>query len=159
MDALRSYLSTAMLASVASAICIQITDERFRKYVKYIAGLCILLVLTMPLLSLVSEIEDITLNTDQKEPSLSEESDYLTLLGSQLAESIGDRVALLYELPREAIYVAITLDSADLSAIEIISIDLTLTVDCDEQAMAEALAQSFACQVNIREEIICETTD
>ncbi len=160
MDALRSYLTTAMLASVASAICIQFTDERFRKYVKFIAGLCLLAVLALPLVSLTGEIDELDLTFEPSEDKTQTGNlAYLDGLGSQLSRSVGDRVALLYDLPREAVYVTLTLDTADLSAIEIESIELVVRAECDADVMASALSSEFACAVEVREESVGETTD
>lgn len=160
MDALRSYLTTAMLASVASAICIQFTDDRFRKYVKYLAGLCLLLVLTLPLMSLLSDIDDFELSLEEsREVTLSGDSEYINLLGSSIADSVGDRVSLLYDLPREAVYVTLTLNTADLAAIEIESIEVVVNAECDETSIEQALANEFACTVHVREELARETTD
>lgn len=160
MDALRSYLTTAMLASVASAICIQFTDERFRKYVKFIAGLCILAVLVLPLTTLVPEIGSIDLaplmNMEDAETDATE---YLNLLGEQLARSVGDRVARRHNLPREVIYVNLALDTTDLSSIELVSIELTVTTECDEEAIERVLSDEFACEVSVKEVSSDETAD
>lgn len=160
MDALRSYLTTAMIASVISVICIQLTDERFRKYVKYLVGLCLLLMLTRPLLSLVSEIGDARFSlSESREETLTGDSAYLDLLGNQLCESIGDRVSIYFSLPRESIYVTMTLDTADLSALKIEAIDLHITQACDEELIAKTLSDEFACPVNVSEELTSDTND
>lgn len=160
MDALRSYLTTAMVASVASAICIQLTDERFRKYVKYLAGLCMLLVLVHPLLGLISDMGDYSISVEESsEETLSGDSAYVGLLGNQLSEAIGDRVAYIYDLSRDAVYVTLTLDTSDLSAIEIKAIDLLITEKCDGERIAQAMSAEFACTVNVSEEIMSESTD
>lgn len=158
MDALQSYLTTAMLASVASALCIQLTDERFRKYVKFVAGLCLTALLALPLTSLVSELSEVDLSFEQSESAtLTGDSAYIELLGSELSRSIGDRVALLYDLPRESVYVTLSLDTADLSAIAIVSIDILVTTECDEKAIERALEDEFACAVEVRKELADET--
>lgn len=160
MDALRSYLTTAMLASVVSAICIRFTDERFRKYVQFVAGLCLLAVLALPLYSLVSDLSDLELSFERSEDeATADNTAYIEQLGSQLAHSVGDRVARLYSLPREAVYVTLTLDTSDLTSIEIVSIEVSVTVDCDESMMEEGLSNEFACSVKVREELELETTD
>lgn len=160
MEALRSYLTTAVLASLVSAVCIQLTDERFRKYIKYLAGLCLLSVLALPLFSLVSELGDLKISLDQStEQSLSTDSAYLDLLGSELSRSVGDRIAKLYGIERSAVYVTLTLDTADLTSIELLSIDVRIAAECDEQAIEQALQAEFACAVDVREENVGETTD
>lgn len=160
MEALRSYLTTAILASLVSAVCIQLTDERFRKYVKYLAGLCLLSVLALPLFSLVSELGDLKISLDQStDQSLSADSAYLDLLGSELSRSVGDRIAKLYGIERSAVYVTLTLDTADLSSIELLSIDVRIAAECDTKAIEQALQAEFACAVDVREENVGETTD
>lgn len=159
METLRSYLTTAMLASVASAICIRLADERFQKYVKYIAGLCILALLAKPLYTLVEEMSEQSFTVDMdKGEGLTAESGYLEALGGELSDSIGDRVARQNALPREAIYVTLTLNTADLSSIEIESIDLIIKAECDEKTIEQALSTEFACKVHVRE-VLADATD
>ncbi len=160
MNALRSYLITVMMAAVASALCVQFSDERFRKYVKYIAALAMLLVLTVPMLSLVSEIGDIHFSVDETvSETVGEDSPYLSLLGKQLSKNVGDRIASVYGIPREAIYVTLTLDTADLAALRIDSIDVVITDNCDEGEISRTLTDEFACTVRVRKETSCEGTD
>lgn len=160
MDALRSYLTTAILASVVSAICIQITEERFRKYVKFIVGLCLLSVLALPLVSLVREISEIDLAVEVNEGEIqNDDTAYLNLLGSQIAESIGDRIARQYDIPREAVYVTLTLDTADPTAIEIDAVEVTVTEACDEELIERSLSAELACTAHVREEVAHERAD
>lgn len=152
MEALRSYLTTAMLASVASAICIQLTDDRYRKYVKYVAGLGLLLTLALPLKSIVAEASDFEWSlSSNEEASLTGNSEYIELLGSEMARSIGDRVAYLFDLPREAVYVTLTLDTSEADAIEIVSIEISVTEKCNATAIEQAVAKEFACAVEVWE--------
>lgn len=141
-----------MLASVASAICVRFADERFQKYVKYIAGLCVLALLAKPLYALVEELGERTdcIESGEQEPA-ADRSSYLEALGSQLSQSIGDRVARQYDIEREAIYVTLTLDTSDLSSIEIEAIELIINAECDEQAIEQALSDEFFCSVCVKE--------
>lgn len=154
METLRSYLTTAMLASVASAICVRLADERFQKYVKYIAGLCLLALLAKPLYSLVEAPGERSFAIESEEQeALTGESSYLEALGSQLSEAIGDRVARQNGIKREAIYVTLTLNTSDLSSIEITAIELVIRSECDESAIEQTLSAELGCTVSVKEEL------
>ena len=60
MEALKGYLYTAMLAALASSVIVRISDPRHRKYIRFGAGLCLLLSLTSPLVHLTQELTHLT---------------------------------------------------------------------------------------------------
>ncbi len=152
MEALKSYLFTAMLASLAASLLIRITDVRHRSYIRYIAGLALLLLLTVPLMSLVQ-----TLGEELHEIDLAPETDhsgdgkeeFIGNLGQTMSRQIGDLVATQFQIPREAISVKLTLDLADLSAISIYRIDVTVKADCDVESIDRFLTDSLHCDVTV----------
>ncbi|MBO5778122.1 MAG: hypothetical protein J6R82_00995 [Clostridia bacterium] len=152
MEALKSYLLTAMLASLAASLLIRITDARHRSYIRYIAGLALLLLLTMPLLSLVQtlgeEFNDIDF-TPEIENATDGREEFIGNLGQTMSRQIGDLVATQFRIPREAISVKLTLDLADLSAISIYRIDVTVKAHCDVAAVDRYLTDSLHCDVTV----------
>ncbi|MBQ8287187.1 MAG: hypothetical protein IJX76_00260 [Clostridia bacterium] len=151
MEALKSYLLTAMLASLAASLLIRISDPRYRTYVRYVAGLALLLLLTIPLTSLAGDLADELSETDvtEEEQEQSAREEVIGEIGRTMSRQIGDIVAQRFALSREAITVKLTLDLSDLSAISIYRVDLTVRVMCDAQEIEHYLSESLDCPVTV----------
>ncbi|MBQ7354127.1 MAG: hypothetical protein IJW62_01245 [Clostridia bacterium] len=151
MEALKSYLLTAMLSSLAASLILRIADPRFRVYIRYVAGLALLLMLTLPLFSLAGELTDSLSAPDSEheitEPSAQEE--LVGEIGRAMSDQIGDLVAARYRLSRDAVSVKLTLDLADLSAITIYRLELTIRESCDGAAIERYLSASLECPVRV----------
>ena len=152
MEALKSYLLTGMLASLASSLLIRISDTRYRGYIRFVAGLAVLLVLTVPLASLAEElgtaISDIDFTVPSEELTENKE-EVIGQLGRTMSRQIGDWVAERFSLSRESISVKLTLDLADLSAISIYSIEVTVLAECDEKKIEQYLSEALQCEGKI----------
>lgn len=153
MEALKSYLVTAMLASIASSAVIRISDPRHRSYIRYISGLALLLLLAAPLTSVAKELADSL--SDIETPAVTEDSyednhAFVGELGRTMSVQIGDLVASRFHLPRESIAVKLTLDLSDLSAISIYQVDVMITgIECDMEAIDRYLTDSLNCEVDV----------
>lgn len=148
MEALKSYLYVSMLAALVSSVILRISDPRYRRYIRFGAGLCLLLMLTAPMISLTSQLTEITIDA----PSVSEdtkEDQLMESIGQEMCKQIGDLVASRYGIPRSNIQVKLTLDLADLSAISMVRVDLTITSACDVKAIEEYLSVSLGCPVTV----------
>lgn len=152
MEALKSYLLTAMLASLAASLLIRISDPRQRNYIRYIAGLTLLLLLAAPLTSLAGELAEGLEESDQSPESDHEADDkeaFIGEMGRTMSREIGDLVATRFALPRESVSVKLTLDLTDLSAIAIYRIDVTVRAECDRAAIERYLSESLNCEVSV----------
>ena len=151
MEALKSYLLTAMLASLASSLLIRISDPRHRTYVRYVAGLALLLLLTVPLTSLAGEFADGLSDTDVsiQETELAAQEAVIGQIGQKMSAQIGDLVAQKFALSRETVSVKLTLDLTDLSAISVYRVDVTVNAACDAKEIEAYLSESLACPVTV----------
>lgn len=151
MDAFKSYLLTAMLASLAASLLIRISDHRFRSYLRYVAGLALLLLLTMPLTSLAEDLQSSLseIGSYQEESVSSSQKESIDQIGGTMSTKIGDMVAVRYKIPRDAISVKLTLDLSDLSAISIYRLDLTVRVFCNSEEIQRYLSESLSCPVSV----------
>lgn len=153
MEALKSYLFTAMLASLVAALFIRISDPRYRNYIRYVAGLALLLLLAAPLTSLAEELSKGLTDTDlpsETEDATDDKQEFIGELGRTMSRQIGDLVANQFRLPRESISVKLTLDLADLSAISIYRVDVTVQGEqCDVEAIDRYLTDSLHCEVSV----------
>lgn len=148
MEALKSYLYTAMLAALASSIVIRITDPRHRKYIRFGAGLCLLLLLTAPLAELTKE----TMEIADAPPTITAPADenlWMGEIGREMSDQIGDLTASRFSIDREHIRVKLTLDLADLTAISLVQVDLTITAPCDKKAIETYLSNALGCPVTV----------
>ena len=160
MEALKSYLLIAMLASLASSLLIRISDPRHKSYLRYIAGLALLLLVVTPLTTLAQDFGNVL--SDSLPPTATEEEEnepqaYIGEIGRTMSSQIGDLVAKQFELPRDAISVKLTLDLSDLSAIEIYRIDVTVSnANCDVDIIDRYLTDTLGCEVSVIGEIPTE---
>ena len=148
MEALKSYLYTAMLAALVSSIVIRLCDPRHRKYVRFGAGLCLLLALTAPLLSLTDELTSFSIES----PTISKELGENTLpgtIGQEMSVQIGDLTANRFSIPREKIRVKLTLDLSDLSAITLVRVDMVIAAVCDTEAIKTYLSDALGCPITV----------
>ncbi len=152
MEALKSYLLTAMLASLAASLLIRITDEVYRKYVRLIAGLALLLLLVKPLFTLADAVTD-GLNDWERLPEATddggEQGAFIGEMGRTMSREVGDLIARRFGLSRDTVSVKLTLDLSDLSAISIYRIEVTVTSDCDADLIREYLEESFDCSAEV----------
>ena len=153
MEALKSYLVTAMLASLASSIVIRISDPRHRSYIRYIAGLALLVLLAVPLTSIARDLTDSLSDIDppsETQDIAGNNREFVGELGRTMSGQIGDLIASRFQLPRETISVKLTLDLSDLSAISIYRIDVTVSgTVCDVEAIDRYLSDSLNCEVSV----------
>ncbi len=150
MEALKSYLLTAMAASVAASALLRITDQRYRAYLRYVAGLCLLLVLIHPLFGLAGKLSGALSDLDGvTQPEVTAEQTALGEIGREMSRQIGDLIARRFSLPREAISVKLTLDLTDLSAIAIHRVELTVLTPCDANAIRLYLESSLDCEAAV----------
>lgn len=158
MEAFKSYLLTAMIAALVSSLAIRITDPRHRSYIRYIAGLILLLLLSSPLVSLAGEFGEVL---DQEAPAAAEtqEDAFISEMGKTMSSQIGDLVSVRYQIPRESISVKLTLDLADLSAIEFSRVDLVIRAPCNADAIEQYLAESLNCVVEVTVEEVISTQE
>ena len=148
MEALKSYLYVAMLAALVSSIVIRISEPRYRKYIRFGAGLCLLLAVTAPLISLSDELVDFAEESSITAPT--QEADRLMgEIGRGMSIQIGDLVAHQFAIPRERIRVKLTLDLADLTAIAIVRVDLTISGECDAEAIEAYLSSALGCPAQV----------
>lgn len=148
MEALKSYLYTAMLAALVSSVVIRITDPRHRKYIRFGAGLCLLLLLSAPLAALLKETVEIA----DAPPTVTESVDehlWMGEIGREMSDQIGDLTATRFSIHRECIRVKLTLDLADLSAISLVRVDLTVLSSCDAKAIESYLSDALGCPVTV----------
>ena len=148
MEALKSYLYIAMLAALVSAIIIRVSEPRYRKYIRFGAGLCLLLTLTGPLINLSDELIEIA-GTPVAITSLEEENLLMGEIGREMSKQIGDLVSNQFSIPREKIRVKLTLDLADLSSISLVRIDLTVSSQCDTASIESYLSGALGCPVQV----------
>ena len=148
MEALKSYLYTAMLAALVSAVIIRISEPRFRKYIRFGAGLCLLLALTAPLISLSDELMDLA-DTPSFTTSSNEEDPLMGEIGQEMSRQIGDLVANRFFVAREKVRVKLTLDVTDWSAISLVRIDLTIVGDCNIDEIEAYLSEALGCPVEV----------
>ena len=151
MEALKSYLLTAMLASLASSLLIRISDPRYRTYLRYVAGLALLLLLTVPLTNLAGDLSDSLSEMDAAEEVQEEnaEDQLVGEIGRTMSGQIGDLTARRFGLSRGAVSVKLTLDLTDLSAIAIYRVDLTVRAVCDANEIENYLSESLDCPVTV----------
>lgn len=151
MEALKSYLLTAMLASLASSLLIRISDPRYRTYLRYVAGLALLLLLTVPLTNLAGDLSDSLSEMDAAEEVQEEnaEEQLIGEIGRTMSGQIGDLTARRFGLSRGAVSVKLTLDLTDLSAIAIYRVDLTVRAVCDANEIENYLSESLDCPVTV----------
>ncbi|MGM9648285.1 MAG: hypothetical protein ACI3YH_09155 [Eubacteriales bacterium] len=151
MEALKSYLLTAMLASLASSLLIRISDPRYRTYLRYVAGLALLLLLTVPLTNLAGDLSDSLSEMDATEEVQEEnaEDQLVGEIGRTMSAQIGDLTARRFGLSRGAVSVKLTLDLTDLSAIAIYRVDLTVRAVCDANEIKNYLSESLDCPVTV----------
>lgn len=151
MEALKSYLLTAMLASLASSLLIRISDPRYRTYLRYVAGLALLLLLTVPLTNLAGDLSDSLSEMDATEEVQEEnaEDQLVGEIGRTMSAQIGDLTARRFGLSRGAVSVKLTLDLTDLSAIAIYRVDLTVRAVCDANEIENYLSESLDCPVTV----------
>ncbi len=151
MEALKSYLLTAMLATLAISLLLRLTDPRWRTYLRYIAGLCLLLWMSTPLLSLAGDLSDRLSAIDP--PAISESdpasAPFLEEMGKTMSRKVGDLVAERFPIPRHALSVKLTLDLADPSSILIYRVEVTVYEDADCQAIEAYLADELGCPVQV----------
>jgi hypothetical protein len=151
MEALKSYLFTAMLASLASTILIRITDPRHRSYLRYIAGLALLLLISSPLTSLGAELgaalSDVEFSGSDKTED--DKKEFLGEMGRTMSVQIGDLIAKEFSLSRERVTVKLTLDLSDVSAIAIYRVDVSISGNCDADAIDRYLTESLNCEVTV----------
>ena len=148
MEALKSYLYIAMLAALISAIIIRVSEPRYRKYIRFGAGLCLLLTLTAPLINLSDELMEFA-ETPASITSVEEENLLMGEIGREMCKQIGDLVANQFAIPREKIRVKMTLDLADLSAISVVRIDLLVCFQCDTESIESYLSGALGCPVQV----------
>ncbi|MBQ8382466.1 MAG: hypothetical protein IJX47_04585 [Clostridia bacterium] len=153
MEALKSYLLTAMLASLAASLLLRLSDHRYRAYIRYVAGLALLLLLTVPLTSLAADLAEELSETDviEEEQEQSTREEAVGEIGRTMSRQIGDMIAQRFALPRESISVKLTLDLTDLSAISIYRVDLTIRMACDAREIESYLSESLDCPVTVSE--------
>lgn len=148
MEALKSYLYTAMLAALVSSVVIRLCDPRHRKYVRFGAGLCLLLALTSPLLTLTDDLASLAIES----PTLSQEpgeNSWMGTIGQEMSVQIGDLTANRFAIPREQIRVKLTLDLSDLSAIELVRVDMVISSACDAEAIETYLSDALGCPIEV----------
>lgn len=100
------------------------------------------------MISLTSQLTEITIDS----PSVSEdtkEDQLMESIGQEMCKQIGDLVASRYGIPRSNIQVKLTLDLADLSAISMVRVDITITSACDTKAIEEYLSVNLGCPVTV----------
>ena len=149
MEALKSYLYTAMLAALVSSMVIRLSEPRYRKYIRFGVGLCLLLTLIMPILPVMEEVTDI--NWVAPELTQAEvDGRYMDMIGQEMSNQIGDLVSGRYGISRDLIRVKITLDLTDLSAISLMEVDLTLYCPCEAKEIQDYLTTSLDCLVEVR---------
>ena len=148
MEALKSYLYIAMLAALVSAIIIRVSEPRYRKYIRFGAGLCLLLTLTAPLINLSDELKEFV-ETPASITSVEEENLLIGEIGREMSKQIGDLVAKQFAIPREKIRVKLTLDITDLSAISLVRIDLKVCCRCDTMSIESYLSGALGCPVQV----------
>lgn len=152
MEALKSYLLTAMLASLAASLLIRITDEGYRKYVRLIAGLALLLLLVKPLFTLADAVTDGLTDLERLPESTDdggEQGAFIGEMGRTMSREVGDLIAKRFGLLRDTVSVKLTLDLSDLSAISIYRIEVTVTSDCDTEQIRKYLEESFDCSAEV----------
>ena len=153
MEALKSYLLTAMLASLASSLLIRISDPRHKSYLRYVAGLALLLLLVAPLTTLAQDLGNVLSDSLPPAATEGEENEpqaYIGEIGRTMSRQIGDLIAKQFELPRDAISVKLTLDLSDLSAIAIYRVDVTVSdASCDVDAIDRYLTDALGCEVSV----------
>lgn len=151
MEALKSYLLTAMLASLVASLILRISDSRYRAYLRYVAGLALLVLLTVPLTSLAEELaEELSaLESYQQEQESEPQEEIMGEIGRTMSQQIGDLVAHRYGLSRESVAVKLTLDLSDLSAITIYQVDLTIRSECNAGEIQRYLSESLDCPVAV----------
>lgn len=148
MEILKRYLYTAMLAALASSIVLRISDSRYRKYIRFGAGLCLLLTLITPMLGLTGEITKL-ISEPPTVTTPAGESNYMGLIGQGMSQQIGDVVAERFSIPREKIHVKLTLDLTDLSAISLIGVDLTIEYPCDSEQIRDYMQVALDCPIEV----------
>ena len=151
MEALKSYLLTAMLAALISSLLSRLADTRFRGWIRYAAGLAILLMLTAPLISLADELTDSLSELDsykeEQQPAAQEK--VVGEIGKTMSVQIGDMVSQRFGLQRDRIRVKLTLDLADISAIEIYRVEISIRSDCDKDEIEQYISEALGCPVKV----------
>ena len=151
METLKSYLYTAMLAALVSSMVLRLSEPRYRKYIRFGVGLCLLLTMIMPILTVMEEVTDI--NWEAPELTQAEgESRYMDMIGQEMSNQIACVVANRYRISRDVIRVKITLDLTDLSAISLIRVDLTILCPCEGEEIQDYLTKSLDCPVEVHTE-------
>ena len=151
MEALKGYLVSAMVAALVSSLFLRVTDARYRGWIRYIAGLALLLMLAAPLIDLADGLSQSLADLDGYEEATGQaaEEQVVEEIGKSMSRQIGDTVAGQFHLPREKIRVKLTLDLSDLSAIGIYRVDLTVAADCSEQEIEAYLSEALGCPATV----------
>lgn len=151
MEALKEYLVTAMVAALVSSLFLRVTDARYRGWIRYIAGLALLLMLAAPLVGLADELANSLADSNeyQETEGQAAEKQVVEEIGKTMSRQIGDTVAGQFHLPRERIRVKLTLDLSDLSAIALYSVDLTIAAECAPEEIEAYLSVALGCPVTV----------
>ena len=148
MDALKSYLYTALLAALVSSIAIRLSEPRYRKFIRFVAGLGLLLTVTAPLIGLTNELA--SLASEPPDITYTEgNAQYMDAIGKEMSVQIGDMVASRYHIPREKIWVNLSLDLTDLSAISLVSVVITIDYPCNQQAISDYFTTALGCPAEV----------
>ena len=78
-----------------------------------------------------------------------DKKEFLGEMGRTMSVQIGDLIAKEFRLSRERVTVKLTLDLSDVSAIAIYRVDVSISGNCDADAIDRYLTESLNCEVTV----------
>lgn len=149
MEKLSGFVLSVLTVCVISGIVIGVSPEgAMKKYINYIISLCVLAAIITPIISIFSSVpqysEDIErIFEEHKETDTDAEAKLIEAQKAAVETAIRDTIVKKFDIGEDRIYVEITIDSTNKSAIEIRYIDISVKGKCPSGEITKYIEEMF----------------
>ena len=159
MQTLENSAVAIVTVCIAAGLVVRLSPEgNLKKYLKYIVSLCVLAAILSPIAKLpdVIDLGD-GFSFDYSEEELSEEERREMILNAEkekISDAMRDLISEKWKLEKEAVDVTLTLDSDNISAVEIRRIDIKIKGEAKRDEIEKYIDEMFygTASVSVAEE-------